>query len=139
MEIITAFILIILLAILLIPFVSVRWKGIVTVTAVIVLAVLSSIIAVQAMSGKQIEYLFQGSLVTGEIPVRIDALSGFFILSDQFHFSYRGFLWFAVYESIPESKSQSFSALYQFYTCSGKSYQYLFLTKFYCSFLLPGK
>jgi len=80
MQIITAFILIILLTILLIPFISVKWKGIVTVTAVIVIAVLSSIIAVKSLSGKQIEYLLPGSLVTGEIPVRVDALSGFFIL-----------------------------------------------------------
>ena len=80
MQIITAFILIIFLTILLIPFISVKWKGIVTVTAVIVIAVLSSIIAVKSLSGKQIEYLLPGSLVTGEIPVRVDALSGFFIL-----------------------------------------------------------
>lgn len=86
MEIITVFILIIMVAILLIPFLSVRWKGIVTVTAVITLAVLSSIVAADAMSGKQIEYLFRGSLVTKEIPVRIDALSGFFILVINFTF-----------------------------------------------------
>ena len=71
MGIITVFILTILLAILLIPFISVKWKGIVTVTTVVTLAVLSSIVAVDAMSGKQIEYLFRGSLVTKEIPVRI--------------------------------------------------------------------
>ncbi len=86
MQIITAFILIILLTILLIPFISVKWKGIVTVTAVIVIAALSSIIAVKSLSGKQIEYLLPGSLVTGEIPVRVDALSGFFILVINFTF-----------------------------------------------------
>ncbi len=66
MAIIAAFILIILLAIVLIPFVNVQWKGIITVTAVIVIAVLSSIIAFGALSGTDFEYLFQGSLVTGK-------------------------------------------------------------------------
>jgi formate hydrogenlyase subunit 3/multisubunit Na+/H+ antiporter MnhD subunit len=86
MGIITAFTLVILLTILLIPFISVKWKGVITVSAVAALAVLSSIIAVEAMTGKQIEYLFQGSLVTKEIPVRVDALSGFFILVINFTF-----------------------------------------------------
>ena len=86
MGIITVFILTILLTILLIPFISVRWKGIVTVTAVVVLSVISSIMAVEAMSGIRIEYLFRGSLVTKEIPIRVDALSGFFILVINFTF-----------------------------------------------------
>jgi len=86
MQIITAFILTIFLTILLVPFISVRWKGMVTVAAVVILAALSSVIAVEAMSGKQIEYFFHGSLVTKEIPVRVDALSGFFILMINFTF-----------------------------------------------------
>jgi hydrogenase-4 component B len=86
MQIVAAFILTIFFAIMLIPFISVKWKGIVTVTAVVVFAILSSAIAVQAMNGKQIEYLFRGSLATEEIPVRLDALSGFFILVINFTF-----------------------------------------------------
>ncbi len=86
MEIIIAFILIVLLTILLIPAISVKWKGIATVTAVVALAALSNIIAVKALAGKQIEYLLQGSLVTKEIPIRVDALSGFFILVINFTF-----------------------------------------------------
>lgn len=86
MEIITAFIIIIFLTVLLIPFVSVQWKGMITVTAVITVAVLSSIIAFRALYGADSEYLFQGSLVTGKIPVRIDALSGWFILIINFTF-----------------------------------------------------
>ncbi|TAL47915.1 MAG: proton-conducting membrane transporter [Chitinophagaceae bacterium] len=80
MEIITAFIIIIFLAIVLIPLVSVPWKGLITVTTVTAVAVLSSIPAIKALSGVDSEYLFQGSLVTGQIPVRIDALSGWFII-----------------------------------------------------------
>jgi hydrogenase-4 component B len=80
MTVIMAFTVIILSAIVLIPFVSVQWKGMITVTTVTAIAILSSIIAFRALAGENSEYLFQGSLVTGKIPVRIDALSGWFIL-----------------------------------------------------------
>ncbi|MFI5140139.1 MAG: proton-conducting transporter membrane subunit, partial [Sphingobacteriales bacterium] len=80
MEIIIAFIVVIFLAIALVPFLSVKWKGIITVSTVTIIAVFSSIIAFQSLSGKSFEYLFGGSLVTGIIPVRIDALSGWFIV-----------------------------------------------------------
>jgi formate hydrogenlyase subunit 3/multisubunit Na+/H+ antiporter MnhD subunit len=80
MTIITAFIVVILSAIVLIPFVSVQWKGMITVATVTLMAVLSSIMAFRALAGENSEYIFQGSLVTGKIPVRIDALSGWFIL-----------------------------------------------------------
>src|SRR5665213_3166437 len=80
MAIITAFIVIILSAIVLIPLVSVQWKGMITSVTVTIIAILSSIIALRALAGVDSEYLFKGSLVTGKIPVRIDALSGWFIL-----------------------------------------------------------
>src|SRR6266496_968833 len=86
MEIVAAFIAIIFLSILLIPFVSTKWKGIITVSAVCIIAVLTSIIAVQTLGGKNFEYSFAGSLITGKIPVRIDALSGWFILIINFTF-----------------------------------------------------
>ena len=80
MTIIAAFILTILSAIVLIPFVSVRWKGMISVAVVSLIAILTSITAFHALNGDSSEYLFQGSLITGKIPVRIDALSGWFIL-----------------------------------------------------------
>ncbi|HEY5326965.1 MAG TPA: proton-conducting transporter membrane subunit [Mucilaginibacter sp.] len=80
MGIIAAFIVVILLSIILIPLVGVAWKGIITVTVVIIAAILSSIPALRSLAGENSEYLFQGSLVTGIIPVRIDALSGWFIV-----------------------------------------------------------
>ncbi|OIQ90739.1 hydrogenase-4 component B [mine drainage metagenome] len=86
MEMITAFILVILLTILIIPFAEVKWKGIITVAAVIIIAALSAVFAVRALAGENIEYLFRGSLVTDKIPVRIDALSGWFILIINFTF-----------------------------------------------------
>src|ERR1022692_476411 len=86
MAVITAFIVIIFLAIALIPFASVQWKGIIAVATVIVIAALSSIIAIPSMTGMVTEFIFQGSLVTGKIPVRIDALSAFFIVVINFTF-----------------------------------------------------
>ncbi|MBK5272612.1 MAG: hypothetical protein JJE22_16540, partial [Bacteroidia bacterium] len=86
MAIITAFIVIILSAIMLISFVPVHWKGMIAVSAVIVIAILSSIIAFRSLTGADAEYLFAGSLVTGIIPVRVDALSGLFILIINFTF-----------------------------------------------------
>src|SRR5665647_282236 len=80
MTIIASFIIIILSAVMLIPLVPVRWKGIITVTTVTVIAALSSIPAFHSLSGENFEYLFRGSFITGTIPVRIDALSGWFIL-----------------------------------------------------------
>ncbi|MBY0481373.1 MAG: hypothetical protein K2Q21_08465 [Chitinophagaceae bacterium] len=80
MIIIDAFILIILTSILLIPFVSVNWKGLITVSTVMLIAVLSGILAVESMSGNNTSILFKGSLVTGPISVKIDALSAWFIL-----------------------------------------------------------
>ena len=86
MAIITAFMIIILFATVLIPLVSADRKWIITVTAVIALAILSAIPAIRALTGTESEYIFRGSLVTGKIPVRIDALSGLFILIINFTF-----------------------------------------------------
>ena len=66
--------------ILLIPFIRVKWKGIITVSVVIVNAVLAGWLAVKVVTGKQFDFIFYGTPVTGDIAVRIDALSGWFIL-----------------------------------------------------------
>ncbi|HYV93967.1 MAG TPA: proton-conducting transporter membrane subunit [Chitinophagales bacterium] len=75
-----AYLIITATAILLIPFFSVKWKGIITVSAVIVNALLASLIAINVLRGENFNLTFYGTLMTGEIPVRIDALSGWFIL-----------------------------------------------------------
>ena len=66
--------------ILLIPFIRVKWKGIITVSVVIMNAVLAGWLAVKVLTGKQFDFIFYGTPVTGDIAVRIDALSGWFIL-----------------------------------------------------------
>src|SRR6478672_4570071 len=99
---ITAFIAIVFLSVLLIPFVSTKWKGMITVMAVCMIAVLTSVIAIQTLGGTNFEYTFKGSLVTGKIPVRIDALSGWFILIINFTFitgAFYGFHYMKQYRS----------------------------------------
>lgn len=83
---IAVFIIIILLAIGLIPFTEVKWKGIITVIAVIMIAIVSSPIAFESLSGTNTNYVLGGTLVTGPVAVRIDALSGWFILMMNFTF-----------------------------------------------------
>jgi hydrogenase-4 component B len=102
MGAITAFIAVVFLAITFIPFVSVKWKGIITVATVTIIAILSSIVAFHALSGENFEYLFGGSLVTGSISVRIDALSGWFIVIINFTFitgAFYGMQYMKIYRS----------------------------------------
>ncbi len=80
MNLITAFVLMPVAGILIIPFLKVRWKGILTLTLLAINAVLSGILAVNSLTGETISLILPGSYVTGPIPVRIDALSGWFIL-----------------------------------------------------------
>lgn len=67
-------------AILLIPFLSVKWKGITTVSVVIANALLAGAVAIKVLAGERFDLLFYGTPVTGEIAMRIDALSAWFIL-----------------------------------------------------------
>jgi len=84
MIVIQAFIGILVLTIGLIPFISSKQKGIVTLMGTILISAISSVPAIYALSGNSTELLFQGTLVTGAIPVRIDSLSGWFILTINF-------------------------------------------------------
>jgi len=73
-------------AILLIPFLNVKGKGIAVFAVVLSNALLSGNLALQALTGQSLEYVFSGSLATGPINLRLDALSGWFILIIDFIF-----------------------------------------------------
>lgn len=62
------------------PFLRVRWKGIITVSVVLLNAALGTMAGINALTGEAVEIVFTGTSVTGSIPVKIDALSGWFIL-----------------------------------------------------------
>lgn len=59
---------------------NVKFKGIITLVTVVAIASLSSYIAVKALLGNNYETVMTGTLLFGRVPVRIDALSGWFIL-----------------------------------------------------------
>ncbi len=69
-----------ILSILLLTQVRERWKGDVALITVLLNAGLSSYLAVPAIRGDSFEYIFNGGYVFGSIPIRVDALSGWFIL-----------------------------------------------------------
>ena len=63
-----------------IPFLSASLKGIITLSVVILNAILSGVIVVPILLGENLELIFSGTPITGAIPIRIDALSAWFIL-----------------------------------------------------------
>ncbi len=80
MNLAIAFLLVPLAGAFLIPFLKVNGKGIAAFTLLFVNALISAYVAVQSMQGHIISFSFPGSFVTGNIPIRIDALSGWFML-----------------------------------------------------------
>ncbi len=55
-------------------------KGLITVLTVITLALISSFFGLNALSGNSYDIILKGTEISGNVPVRIDALSGWFIL-----------------------------------------------------------
>lgn len=66
--------------IIVLPFVTVKYKSLIAITTVIITGLISSVLAVKVFSTGGIEYLICGGTFFGEIPLRIDALSAWFIL-----------------------------------------------------------
>jgi formate hydrogenlyase subunit 3/multisubunit Na+/H+ antiporter MnhD subunit len=86
MNLIKVFLAVAVLAILVIPFLKVKGKGIVLFSAIVLNALLSGSFALQTLGGQLLEFSFPGSLVTGPVNLRLDALSGWFILIINFIF-----------------------------------------------------
>jgi hydrogenase-4 component B len=61
-----------------------KGKGIITVSTVIVIGIISSYFAVMALVGNEYEVILSGPVLFGDVPVRIDALSAWFILTINF-------------------------------------------------------
>lgn len=57
-----------------------RSKGIITVSSVILLGLISGYIAVKSLAGYDFDFMFEGTSMFGDIAVRIDALSAWFVL-----------------------------------------------------------
>ena len=69
---------------LLIMILDVKWKGFLTVLAVILNALLSAGVAGFSLAGHSLAASFRGTEVTGSITLQADALSGWFLLVIQF-------------------------------------------------------
>lgn len=80
MNLIISIVAVTLLSTLLLTMVKEGLKGSVALIAVLVNGILSSFIAVPALLGESFEQNFYGGNVFGQIPIRADALSGWFIL-----------------------------------------------------------
>jgi hydrogenase-4 component B len=68
------------LSVISILFLNTRFKGIVAVSTVLLTGFISSWVAVNALAGSSYDILMNGTVLFGRVPVRIDALSGWFIL-----------------------------------------------------------
>jgi len=75
-----AFLIVLLSGIILIAFVPLRIKSLISVLTVFLIAVFTSILAIMAFSADGIEYIVDGGNFFGSIPLRIDTLSAWFIL-----------------------------------------------------------
>jgi formate hydrogenlyase subunit 3/multisubunit Na+/H+ antiporter MnhD subunit len=64
--------------------VNLKWKGIITLSTVIFIVSVSSYVAVKALAGNSYEILFAGTMLFGDVPIKVDALSAWFILTINF-------------------------------------------------------
>jgi hydrogenase-4 component B len=69
-----------LLAIIVLPFVSVNIKALVAAFAVVGNAIATSWLAILALTGQVVSFTFNGGSIMGDIIIRIDELSAWFIL-----------------------------------------------------------
>lgn len=86
MNLIITFLSITVFVVLLIPFLKVKGKGMAVLTGIVLNALISGSFALQTLLGQSVEFSFSGSLITGPVNLRIDALSGWFILIINFIF-----------------------------------------------------
>jgi hydrogenase-4 component B len=77
-------ILILLSALIAVLLFNTKGKGIITVSTVIVLGIITSYFALMALIGKEYELILSGPELFGKVPVKIDALSAWFILTINF-------------------------------------------------------
>ena len=105
MNLIKIFLAIPVLVIVMIPFLKVKGNGVAVFLAIVINSMLSGYFAFQALSGQYLEFAFTGSLVTGPVNLRIDALSGWFIMIINFVFVTGGFYGLFYMKAYQEQKN----------------------------------
>src|SRR3989339_664211 len=74
------------LAIALFPFLKTKGRGFITLGVITVQVIISSFVAFSVFTNGVVLFTYPGSFVTGQIPVRIDYLSAWFMLILNFTF-----------------------------------------------------
>jgi hydrogenase-4 component B len=64
--------------------VNIKAKGIIAVSTIIVFALISSVISVRALLGNNYEIILSGPILFGKVPVVVDSLSAWFVLTINF-------------------------------------------------------
>jgi formate hydrogenlyase subunit 3/multisubunit Na+/H+ antiporter MnhD subunit len=81
---INVLIVILLFAIITVLLVNTKAKGTITVLTVFVIAFMSSYVSIRALLGENYEVLLSGTITFGKVPIIIDSLSAWFILTINF-------------------------------------------------------
>ncbi len=81
---INVLIVILLFAIITVLLVNTKAKGIITVLTVFVIAFMSSYVSIRVLLGENYEVLLSGTITFGKVPIIIDSLSAWFILTINF-------------------------------------------------------
>ncbi len=84
MALINLFLILTIIPVISIFFVNTRQKGFIVLATVIINVMISSTIAVQALAGHTFDFLLTGTIPFGEVVIKIDALSAWFILTINF-------------------------------------------------------
>lgn len=112
MNIVWSFTLIPVIAICLILFLKLKGKAITMYTAVSLIAILTSFVAIKALLGETFNLALQGSFISGPVRLQVDALSGWFILIINFGFltgGFYGLFYMKAYKN--QHKNLTFSAV----------------------------
>ena len=108
MNLVWSFLLIPVIAICFIPFLKLKGKAIAVYAAVSLIAGLTSYVAIKSLVGQAFELTLQGSLVSGDIRLQVDALSAWFILIINFAFltgGFYGLFYMSAYSQQPKDLS----------------------------------
>jgi hydrogenase-4 component B len=80
MTLINILIVILFSASIIILFVNTKSKGIIAVSTIVLIALISSSVAIKSLLGNSYEILLSGTALFGNVPIKLDALSAWFIL-----------------------------------------------------------
>lgn len=97
---------IVFLTIIAVLLLNTKGKGIAAMTAVIVISAITSVIAVKSLLGSSYEVMMAGTDLFGKVPVRIDSLSAWFILTINFTITTGAIYGFSYMKKYREMKSE---------------------------------